>query len=375
MNKKLFYGVIAILAVALLAGLYFFTQQKKSQPLSSQGIVKIVADLPLTGNFAYYGNEVKHSLELLTDSAKKYSIEFVFEDNQSNANQSVAIFNKYSTDNSVPLIITCNSPFSAPLRAFADRYKKNQLALVTGALGFCDDFNWVFRDAITQDQEGELLAKYVINDPSFKKVALCAVNDDYGLGGIKAFKEIISKNGIEISSEELYTTGNNDFKNTISKLLNKKPDILLFVGREQSYISFINQLRQRNKDIPLLCTDSFESQSVYEGIGENASGVIFASYYNDLDNPVAIQYMNAFKKNFGSKPGIYAIDAYVAGQYLIDIISKGSTDADAINKGLSTLIFDSDLKGKLTVKDRSVISNVALYKLNNNHDKELLFNE
>ncbi|MGI6525401.1 MAG: ABC transporter substrate-binding protein [Bdellovibrionota bacterium] len=368
-NKPALFVVLALVLIG--ATLILFSKQDNNGT-TADGTIKIVLSLSLTGDFSYFGNEVKNAFNLLEKKAKANNIQFIYEDNQSEINRGVTIFNKYASDKSVALFVTNNTPFSAPIRELADRDKKNHMALITGAVGFPNNYKYVFRDAITQDQEGAMLANYTLNNTNYKKLALCAMNDDYGYDGLREFKNITSANGLSIVAEEYYTTGNNDFKNIIVKLLAGEPDMIFFVGREQSYVSFINQLRERDATIPLYCTDSFESQTVYDGIGAHVNGVVFVSYHNDLESEKSKDFITRFEQSFGTKPGIYAIDAYVCAEYIIDCIAKGARDTESLNKALSELEHDSFLKGHIYAKNRSIVSNLALYKINSEGKKELI---
>ena len=337
----------------------------------------LVADLTLSAGsgFEYYGNEVRNGLALWTDSLKTLGVDIVFEDNMGTAPQTVSVFNKYAGRKDVPVIITHNSPLSASVRSFAEKSQVNQMALVAGDLDFCDGYEWVFRDAIMQDQEGQVLAEAIKTRSSIRSIAMCGVNDAYGLDGMEELKKSLAGSGVTVQQTVKYDKGNYDFKFIINTLLSKAPDAIYFAGREQYIISFVNQLRERNRTIPVFTCDAFESPTILEGLGKNAEGIVFASYLNDLESPEARPFLTLYRDTYGKDPGIYAIDAYVCGQYLYHIIASGHRTAAEIADALASLSFDSPVKGSLKVRNHSIISHVAAFTINQDGRKVPLKNE
>ncbi len=350
----------------------FFTSCSSQKEQNDQIAIGVVA--PLSGNFAFYGNEVKDALLLI----EKYEnpdnrFDFIFEDNQGSASNSVTAFKKLALDDNIQIIFSCNSPFSIPLRPLAAEEQKVLLAMVTGARDFGKENEWSFRDAINQDQEGISLAKYLIESTEVRNGVTYVVNDDYGLGGARAFVEtFLGLNG-NIILQETFEMDDRNMRNTLVKLLAKNPEFIFVVGREQSLISTINQIREVDKEIMIVTSDAFDSPNVLEGVGENASGVVYANYYHTLDNDRAKEFISKFTGEFGREPGIYAIDTYVAGKYITEIIGRVGNNGEAIRKELSTLKYESFLKGNLYVNEsRDVISPVAIFGIEEDLKKIIL---
>ncbi|MBR6869592.1 MAG: ABC transporter substrate-binding protein [Bacteroidales bacterium] len=337
----------------------------------------LVADLTISAGsgFEYYGNEVKNGLDLWKDSLKMVGAEILYEDNQGTLPQTVSVFNKYAGRTDVPLILTNNSPLGAAVRNFAEKKQVNLLALVAGDLDFCDGYSWVFRDAIMQDQEGEVLADAIKSNPSIKRIAMCGVNDAYGLDGMEELRKRLEGSDVRVLQTISYDKGSYDFKFILNNLLSTSPDAIYFAGREQYIISFVNQLRERNGSIPVYTCDAFESPTVLQGLGKNAEGIVFASYWNHFDSADAEAFLSLYRQTYGKDPGIYAIDAYVCGQYLYHIISEGHRTASEIAEALASLSFNSSVKGTLVTRDHSVISHVGAFTIDENGQKVLLKNE
>jgi branched-chain amino acid transport system substrate-binding protein len=359
--------MLAAIAIAAV-GVTSINCQKQG---ASQVVVGV--DLPLTGNLSFYGNELRDALTLVQQEHAASGVTFAFEDNQSEANGSVTVFNKFALNGSMPIIVSCNSPLSSPLRPLAERNKKVLLALVTGARDFGMENQWCFRDAINQDQEGEALATYLVEKTPMRRGATFVVNDDYGLGGALAFAGRFEKLGGTITSKETFEMSDRDMRAKVAKLLDAKPEFVFIVGREQTIITSINQIRERNATIPIVATDSFDSPNVRDGVGQNAKGVLFASYYNDLAGQQGKAFVDLFTQRFGRAPGIYAIDAYVAGQYIMQLVAQSRKDSEALRVALAQMRYDSPIKGALHVTEkRDVLSPVAIYAIGNQLEKQVV---
>lgn len=355
--------------IALFLGVFSLGCQKETGDGMSVGAI-----LPLTGNLSFYGNEVKDALSLVQDEHTESGISFVFEDNQSQPGNSVTVFNKFAMDASMPMIVSCNSPLSIPLRPLALRHEKVLLALVTGARDFGVENEWCFRDAINQDQEGVALATYIAGQTEMRRGATFVVNDDYGLGGAAAFAEKFAQLGGSISSRETFEMSDRDMRAKVAKILDSQPEFVFVVGREQTIIATVNQIRERSESTPIIATDSFDSPNVREGVGSNAAGVVFASYHNDLESSKGAAFVRTFTERFGRAPGIYAIDAYVAGQYIMQLLTQdGTGSSSALREALAKMQFNSPIKGGLRVTaKRDVLSPVAIYGVDEQLEKHVL---
>lgn len=365
MRKRISILLIVFLTISLFSML--------SCSKETDETIKIGAILPLTGNLSFYGNEVKRGLLLYSEFEENNSIEYLFEDNNSKANISVTIFNKFGPDDKIPVIISCNSPMSIPLKPLAEKYKKVLLALVTGAVDFGEDNIWCFRDAIRQRPQTIALANYVINDLKLTKGATFVVNDDYGTDGAEVFSNQITELGGEILIRDTFTMDQRDMRNSIAKILSKDTEFILLIGREQTIISSIKQIREKDKDIVIIATNSFDSQTVYDGIKPIYQYIYFTSNVYDMSKGVGAKFKEKYYTLYEQEPSIYAIDAFTAGQYLGSIVSEFGANSDSIRIALQNMKFSSPLRGDLKVSPiRDILTPIGIYQIDSNYNKILI---
>ena len=350
----------------------------KDAPIASRVSTKkttvlVGANLPLSGPMSYYGQEVQRGLTLAFDGEAE--IRPVYEDNHSVARDAVTVFQMFAS-RGTPIVISSNSPLSAPQRALAQESRIVLLALVTGAEDFADGNPWVFRDAITQTAEAPPLADYAWDALGARKMVSLVVNDDYGLGGSRAFKRQFETRGGTVVAEETFETANTDLRAQLTKLKTARPDAIYIAGRQQNLIAAIVQARELAVAPQILTGDSFDSPSVIEGVGAAGQGVVFSSYDIDLSaTEEARQFEERFLKRFGSEPGVYAVDAYAAGRYLLDIFRRVGPDAGRIREEMSKLKTTS-IKGPLEVtKDHDILPPIGIFKLGNGEKVRLMGTE
>ncbi len=365
---------ISIIALLLFCG--FFVGCKEGHDK-----ITIVANVTLSSGsgFEKYGEQVWNGLALLKDTLAAYDIILKHQNNQGSEAVTIQNFNNWAGRADVPIVITNNSPLSKNTREVAEENKINQIALVAGDMDFCDGYQWALRDAIMQNQEGEVLAPVMLAQPDLKTIVMLGVKDDYGTDGMKYLEQELLKSNrdLNIIKSTFDKTSTSDFSSIIGDQLNSHPDAIYFAGRDKAIIAYVNQLCEQlqytQNHIPIYICDAFDDEDVWKGLGDNAKGVVFASYYNNFDNPEGQAFLKQYRKIYKKNPGIYAVDAYVCGQYIVKLVSEGNRTAEAFNKAFESMVFDSPIKGRLYVDNHSVVSRVAAYRINENGEKELIY--
>jgi len=355
MNNKIVLTIfILLIAAAFLTGcmkIQNTTNISNTQPVQEK-IVKIRVTAPLTGSYAYYGTQVQRALSLsLEDNADKLKsagihIDIKYEDNTGDKTVAVSNFNEFVSEGNVPIIISTNTPLSQPLIRLAEQNKINFIALVTGAKDFAKNTTYVFRDAIMSYDEGVLMARYLVK-MNITRISTIVVNDDYGLSGATGIKDEFTKLGGTVLSQEVFENSASDMRSQITKIEDKNPQAIFLAGREANLIASVKQMNELGiNSNKIYSIDSFESPTVINGLGNASNNIVITSDYFDLNDSGTKQFFDEFHQNYGAEPGIYAIDAYSAGQYLVQSIIDCGVQADQINSCLSTRTF-STIKGEL----------------------------
>jgi len=369
MKKTMITIMILFISVAFLEGC---TERTNPEPIPvGEEIVKIRVTAPLTGKFAYYGTQVQQALSLalednanaLKDSGIKVDVKYV--DNIGDKTTAITNFNMFVSEGGVPIIISTNTPLSQPLIPLAEQNKINLLALVTGAKDFAKDTNYTFRDAIMSYDEGVLMARYLLKN-NVTKVSTLVVNDDYGLSGANGLKDEFTRLGGAIVSQELFDNSATDMRTQITKIKERNPEAVFLVGREMNIVLSVKQMSEIGITADrIYSVDSLESPTVFTGLGESANNIRFTSVYYDSSDTETRLFFDKFKQKYGSEPGIYAIDAYAAGQYFSQSFLTCGITVEDINRCLSNERFQT-IKGELNFNElHDAKINVGVFRINN----------
>ncbi|MCD6099653.1 MAG: ABC transporter substrate-binding protein, partial [Candidatus Marinimicrobia bacterium] len=211
--KKIWIG-IGIAVVVILVAVFFGTQTKKGPE-----VIKIGAILPLTGGAGKYGEDAKLGIELAVEEnnakggIKGKLIKVIFEDDQSNPQQTVSAFRKLITVHGVPVIIGAMTSSSA--LAVAPIAEQNRVVLISPSASapvLSDAGDFVFRNELSDAYGGVVQAELTWKKLRIKKVAIIYINNDYGVGVKDAFEKTFKKLGGEIVDSESFEPDAQDFR-------------------------------------------------------------------------------------------------------------------------------------------------------------------
>jgi ABC-type branched-subunit amino acid transport system substrate-binding protein len=353
--KKFILNSICLLVLSL-----FFIQCNENK-----GKVKVGIDIPLTGNYAWWGHEFKEGVDIF--ASQNPDLELIFEDNHGKPNDAVSSANKLLTFSKVDALVTLFAPFSFPIRDIAEKEKVPFISTFNSSTIFTEGYSYSYSDFITNDYTLQLLVKFVTDSMQLSKGIYLCVNDDYGTDGAKIVSKLFEKKNISISGD-LFNTGESDFRNFFAKSLESDVQFVFVIARDRDLINAVNQIRERNKDLLILGVGSFDAPVVWEGISEeNQNNILFASSYFEKNyNEESKAFFDAFYERNKRNPNYPAVYGYTISQYLLSIIKEAKEKNVPITSLLSKLDAES-IRGRLIMtSNRMVFSSIAIYKRERN---------
>lgn len=350
--KRLLWLLLIVFCVVALA---ITMIKKKKEPIN------IGVDLPLTGAYAYWGNEFKYGADIFMKNNPDINI--LFEDNRGETKNAVAVANKLVNVNKVDALVSLFAPFSFPLRDLAESTKTPLISSFNSSTTFTEGYNYSFSDFATHDIQLPLLVNYVTDTLHLNHGVFFCVNDDYGTDGAKIVTKLLKEKNISITGE-FFNTGDADHRNVLAKLLNDNVDFVFLIARDRDLINAVNQIRERNKDLLILGVGSFDAPVVWEGISiENQNNILFASSYFEKDfNDESKSFYEEFYKIHQKEPNYPAVFGYTICQYLTDAIAKAKQENIPLKKVLESIDYNS-IRGQIKMTENHVVySSIAIYK-------------
>lgn len=347
--------------------------------------IKVGANFERTGNVANYGQATLDGFNLaikeINDAGgiNGKKIKVVEADNKSEASEAVNAATKLISDDKVKVLVgpavTANViaetqvatdnkvPIIAPCATSPD---------VTVENGSVKPF--VFRSCFIDPQQGSVMAKFAAEKLKAKTAVIYVDNSsDYSKSLGKVFKEKFEAAGGKVVMEEAFLAKDQDFKAALTKLKTANADVVFVPAYYEEVGKIVKQARELGFTQPFLGTDGWDDPKVADIAGADAlNNTYFSTHYSDKDEEVK-GFVDAFTKEYGHAPNVFAALGYDAGKILADAIKRaGSDDPEKIQKALEET---KDLKvgtGTITMdKDHNPIKQAVILE-NKNGDRVMV---
>lgn len=320
--------------LALILGLTGMCSRASASPK----VAKIGFALSMTGAAAAYGETQKNGSRLAIDEINARAgqegikITPVFEDDASQPQQGVNVFNRLLFADKVVIII---GPTLSNTAQVADRIAQGAGAPVLGisntAKGITDIGDYIFRDSLTEMQVIPNTIRVVEKRFGIKKVALLYGNDDaFTKGGYDAFKKALGDSHIQILTEQSFAKGDRDFSAQLTEIRSLQPDALVVSALVEEASGIVSQARQLGipASVPIIGGNGFNSPSLIKNAGKASENVIVGAAWNESSsNPLNQGFVRAYTAKFGAPPDQFAAQAYGAVYIVLDALKRaGSTD-------------------------------------------------
>ena len=347
--------------------------------------IKVGANFERTGNVANYGQATLDGFNLaikeINDAGgiNGKKIKVVEADNKSEASEAVNAATKLISDDKVKVLVgpavTANViaetqvatdnkvPIIAPCATSPD---------VTVENGSVKPF--VFRSCFIDPQQGSVMANFAAEKLKAKTAVIYVDNSsDYSKSLGKVFKEKFEAAGGKVVMEEAFLAKDQDFKAALTKLKTANADVVFVPAYYEEVGKIVKQARELGFTQPFLGTDGWDDPKVADIAGADAlNNTYFSTHYSDKDEEVK-GFVDAFTKEYGHAPNVFAALGYDAGKMLADAIKRaGSDDPEKIQKALEET---KDLKvgtGTITMdKDHNPIKQAVILE-NKNGDRVMV---
>ncbi len=282
--------------------------------------------LSMTGAAAAYGETQKNGAMLAVDEINAQAgqdgigIVPIFEDDASQPQQGVNVFNRFIAADRVAMII---GPTLSNTAQVTDRIAQQAgvpvLAVSNTAKGITDIGDCVFRDSLTEQVVIPNTIRIAKGKLGFKKVAVLYGNDDaFTKGGYDAFKKALDDWNIQILSEQTFAKGDRDFSPQLTQIRSVNPDALIVSALVEEASGIVSQARQLgiSTDVPIIGGNGFNSPSFMKNAGKAAESVIVGAAWNATSSSLLNRhFVEAYTARYGSPPDQFAAQAY-AGVYI-----------------------------------------------------------
>lgn len=376
---------------------------EKKQVLSKVNkpkVFRLGAILPLTGKNALIGQQVLQGIQLAWNQlsvAEREKFELVVK----NSGESQTISPLAEELGNDPDMVGILGPlFSENVKEVIPIIEKYQMPIFTSTAstqGLTQLSSYVFRNAMTKENQGKFLAEYAFNHLGLRRFAILYPDEPYGVELKDIFSREFQALGGEIVVTVSYDRNQNDFKEQILRIggvsdhtLRKYADNKFIPNEEKNAFSKPVIERGTSPDgkddtlkiyldlsydaifipgyydkvglilpelafynlgrVPVLGGNAWNSPDLPRVAGKYLKKAIFVDGFfpNSREKEVR-EFVSNFKSTFGDDPTLFSAQSYDAARIFIDLLRKGASNRVQIKAQLHTIRDFPGASGKTTI--------------------------
>lgn len=315
-NKVVGTVLACTMAVSLLAACGSDTAGTNGKELI------IGASGPLTGNTASYGQAVQKGAQLAVDEINAaggvngITLKLDFQDDENNAQKANNAYNIVK-DNGAKVFM--GTVTSGPCVSVVESAKEDNMFMITpsGTAVDCIKYDNAFRVCFNDPMQGTASAEYIATKQLGSKIGIIYDSSDvYSSGIFQAFKAEAANRGLEIVSEQAFTSSNNtDFSVALQKIKESNADLVFLPIYYKEASSILQQARDVGLSVKWFGCDGLDGViAQLQDDAALAEGVMLLTpYAADSKEEKSAKFTQAYKDKYnGETPIQFAADAYDA---------------------------------------------------------------
>jgi branched-chain amino acid transport system substrate-binding protein len=353
-------AAVCAVAVGALAGV-----------ASAQETVKVGLIVPMTGGQASTGKQIDNAVKLYMqqhgDTVAGKKIEVILKDDAALPDNTKRLAQELIVNDKVSVIagfgVTPAAFAAAPL---ATQAKVLQIVMAAGTSIITERSPYITRTSFTLGQSSIIIGDWAVKN-GIKKVA--TLTSDYAPGhdALKFFKEHFTAGGGEIVEEVKVPLANPDFAPFLQRMKDAKPDAMfVFVPAGQGG-NFMKQYAERGLDksgIRVIGPGDVMDDDLLNGMGDSALGAVTAHMYSAAHpSQVNKDFVAAYKKAYGQRPGFMAVGGYDGIHLLYEALKKtnGKADGDSLIAAVKGMKWESP-RGPISIdpETRDIVQNIYI---------------
>jgi ABC-type branched-subunit amino acid transport system substrate-binding protein len=335
--------------------------------------------LPLTGKLSAFGEEVVNGIQVamdqMKDSFKEDQIGLAIIDS---AEPSTSLESRFDLLNKEYNPIAVIGPLmSKEVVQLASRAEKLQIPLISPsatAPGLSKESRYIFRNSITNEQQGKTMAEYAVNTLGLKRFVVLHPNDLHGAGLSQIFKDEVIRLGGTVLTVQAYPAEDTDFGPQIRQI--KEIDLRetgtlvpaegkdkekaapvyipgfdgIFLPGDADKVGLIaGQLAFYDfKNVTLLGSNGWNSKDLLKIGGRFMEGGVFVDgFFPGSSDPAVQTFVERYRVRYQTEPTIFAAQAYDIAKILLSALLSGITAGPALRDYLLTVKDFAGASGRL----------------------------
>ena len=322
-------------------------------------VVRFGAPLPLTGPLAPEGIKQQQGYDLWAEQAnkaggisvggKKYKVEIVYTDYQSNTPRAVQTTEQMITQDNVNFLFGAfGSGAAKAASTVSEKYKVPTIAAAASSSQVYDQgYKYLFGTFTPNDTLTTPLTQMIKSQaPDVKKVAILARNDLFPLAIAQEMEKSAKANGFEVVYFEKYAIGTLDHSATLSQMKSLAPQWIFVTGYINDLLLVRKQMVDQQMKAPVVTMIAGPAyQDFIESAGQSAENITSASWWHPAEEYAGkdifgstSNFVKLFKDKYKSEPDYGQASAALCGAlFQIAIERAGSLDREKVRDELAKM--------------------------------------
>jgi len=233
-------------------------------PAQAQDVITFGAALSLTGKTATEGRLVKEGYDIYVKyinekggikvGNKTYKVAIKYYDDQSDANTSAKLYEKFITEDGIKLLLgPYSSGITFPASAVAEKYQVPMVVAHAAAPAIYErGFKYLFGTLTSIDHyTADMIKMAAAATPRGQRVAIFNENVLAMQAAADAANGQVKAAGLEVVYKESYPTGTKDFSPIIAAIKSKNPDVLIAGGYTGDMIVLTRQASEQGLNVKM----------------------------------------------------------------------------------------------------------------------------
>ncbi|MBX3016644.1 MAG: ABC transporter substrate-binding protein [Bdellovibrionaceae bacterium] len=334
----------------------------------------------MTGAEATFGKSTDEGIRLAVEETnaaggiKGKQIRLITMDNQGKAEEAAAVATRLIEQEKVTALL--GEVASSRSLAVAPIAQKKKVPMITPSSTnprVTEMGDYIFRTCFIDPFQGLVMAKFAYENLKLRKVAvLRAVNSDYSMGLSKVFVEKFTEMGGQIVADTSYQSQDVDFKAQLTQIKSAGPEGIFIPGYYTEIGLIARQAAELGLKIPLMGGDGWDSPKLFEIGQETINGNYFSNHYsNESSDPVAVAFMESFKKRFNKSPDGLSAAGYDAAKVLFAAMEKApDLSGPAIRDAIAATKDYPGVTGTITInQQRNAVKSAVVVQVQGTTNK------
>ena len=325
----------------------------------AEDVVRFGAPLPITGPLAPEAVKQQMGYNLWAEQAnkagginvggKKYKVEIVYGDYQSNTPRSIQLSEQMITQDKVDFIF---APFGSgaakAASVISEKYKMPTIAASASSVQVYDqNYKYLFGTFTPNDTLTTPLTKIIkTKAPDVKKVAILARNDLFPLAIAQEMEKSAKENGFDVVYFEKYAINTLDHSAALSQIKSLSPQWIFVTGYTNDLLLVRKQMVDQQMKAPVVTMIAGPAyQDFIDTAGDSSENITSASWWHpaeqydgrDIFGSTA-NFVKLFKAKYNSEPDYGQASAAVSGAlFQLAIEKAGTLDHDKVRDALAAM--------------------------------------